>query len=480
MTILDKLKAARRVSVPIVGISTPDPAATVELIVTGINGDSPKLQWDSSAGMRPLNEEAAPCCFDAFDIVQACQGALSLPEGAILIVHMTNRWLDNPLVLQAIWNVRDAFKENHRMLVLLGPDLELPAELKHDVVLLDEPLPGRDALREIVLRVYRDAALDDGDAPLDEAVDALQGLSAFQAEQVTAMSLTREGLDIDAVWELKRKQIEQTPGLSVWRGGERFDDIGGVSTVKDFIGRIVHGKAKPGAVVFIDEIEKMLAGEGDLSGVSQDQLGAILSYMQDENAVGMIFVGPPGSAKSMVAKAAGNEAGIPTIQLDLGASKGSLVGQSENQMRQALKVVSSVSNGRSLWIATCNKLSNLPPELRRRFTLGTFFFDLPPWEERVVIWALYKRRYSILSDEEAIDDADWTGAEIRQCCDIAWRLDISLDEAAKFIVPVAKSAAQQIAKLRSEAVGKFLSASQPGTYRGVPITRESAKRSVQV
>jgi hypothetical protein len=29
----------------------------------------------------------------------------------------------------------------------------------------------------------------------------------------------------------------------------------------------------------------------------------------------------------MVAKAAGNEAGIPTIQLDLGAMKGSLVGR---------------------------------------------------------------------------------------------------------------------------------------------------------
>ncbi len=39
----------------------------------------------------------------------------------------------------------------------------------------------------------------------------------------------------------------------------------------------MHGHARPNAVVFVDEIEKMLGGRGDLSGVSQDQLGAILT-----------------------------------------------------------------------------------------------------------------------------------------------------------------------------------------------------------
>ena len=46
---------------------------------------------------------------------------------------------------------------------------------------------------------------------------------------------------------------------------------------------------------------------------------AALSWMQDEEAEGLIFVGPPGTAKSATAKAAGNSIGIPTIAFDFGA-----------------------------------------------------------------------------------------------------------------------------------------------------------------
>jgi SpoVK/Ycf46/Vps4 family AAA+-type ATPase len=191
----------------------------------------------------------------------------------------------------------------------------------------------------------------------------------------------------------------------------------------------------------------------------------------------MIFVGPPGAAKSAIAKSAGNQAGIPTVQLDLGAAKGSLVGQSEQQLRDALKVITAVSNGRSLWIATCNAIADLPPELRRRFTLGTFFFDLPDAEERAAIWEIYTRKYQIecfktgkrKDSVQAVNpppnDEGWTGAEIRQCCDIAWRLGCSLKEAAGFVVPVSKSAADKLEALRNQADCKFLSASQPGVYR---------------
>jgi hypothetical protein len=48
-------------------------------------------------------------------------------------------------------------------------------------------------------------------------------------------------------------------------------------------------------------------------------------------------------------------------------------------------------SGRSLWIATCNSIASLPPELRRRLALGTFFFDLPASDERQHIWNIYRR-----------------------------------------------------------------------------------------
>ena len=62
---------------------------------------------------------------------------------------------------------------------------------------------------------------------MSKAVDAIIGLAAFPAEQTVAMCLSRNGLDYDDLWERKRQAIEQVRGLSVWRGSESVDEIGG-------------------------------------------------------------------------------------------------------------------------------------------------------------------------------------------------------------------------------------------------------------
>ena len=69
--------------------------------------------------------------------------------------------------------------------------------------------------------------------------------------------------------------------------------------------------------MFLDEIEKAFAGTGtDPSGVKTELTGAILSWMQDRGADGCLLIGPPGAAKSLVAKATGDTAGIPAIAFD--------------------------------------------------------------------------------------------------------------------------------------------------------------------
>jgi SpoVK/Ycf46/Vps4 family AAA+-type ATPase len=199
-----------------------------------------------------------------------------------------------------------------------------------------------------------------------------------------------------------------------------------------------------------------------MSGVKTEMTGTMLSWMQDRGADGLIFIGPAGAAKSAVAKAAGATAGIPTVAFDLAAMQSSLVGGSGERLRAALQVVDAISQGRSLWIATCNSITTLPPELRRRFTLGTFFFDLPSAAERKAIWDIYLKKWSL--NRELPDDEGWTGAEIKECCRKAWRLKLSLPESAEYIVPVSRSAADQIDALRRQASGRFLSAAQPGVF----------------
>lgn len=485
---ITQFKATRRAAVPIVAIETADQQGTIAMIMSSFNGNPPRCMiWDLIRGLQPANAEAqkvvSKICGQDDPAIATGNPAEMLAkivnvdsDNYVIFMINAHRVISNEAVSQGIANVREIFKSMGATLVLLAPIIALPEELKQDVIILSEPLPNATTLEDIVKNISKDAGMEEP-KDIDKIVDTLIGLSSFAAEQTFATCINKYGdtMDVDRkmLWERKCKAIEQTPGLSIWRGGETFKDIGGCDNIKNFISNIIKGKDAPRAIVFMDEIEKAFAGSGsDTSGVSQDQLGAILSFMQDKEVDGMIFIGAPGAAKSAIAKAAGNEGNIPTISFDLGAMKNSLVGKSGEQTRNALKIIEAVSQGRALFIATCNSITVLPPELRRRFTMGTFYFDLPAKEERKIIWDIYLKKYGLEKVKEgrnskqfAIpDDEGWTGAEIKQCSKLSSKLNISLVDAAKYIVPVSKSASDIIENLRRSASGKFIDAGKSGVY----------------
>lgn len=496
--LLTQLKAARRVSVPLVAINTPDSGACIAAVCEAINGDTPKVEWDYIRGMRPRSKSGEAFIAKiagengddtVMNPVGAMKAAVDLPQDGVLFVHLANRWIVEPGVIQAIWNLRDIFKANHRTLVLLAKHCELPAELSEDVLVFDEPLPSGEQLRGIVAAQFEAAnqglsakeQLRFDDVTAEKSVEALRGLPAFAAEQIAAMSLTKAGLNVDACWERKRQQIEQTPGLKVFRGGETFADIGGLQQFKGYMTGLMAGNSRPNAICWLDEIEKCMPGNtNDMSGVSQDQLGQTLTYMEDEQVLGVLLLGPPGSGKSAGAKTTGNTAGVPTIRVDMGAMTGSLVGESQAKLRNALKVITAVSNGKAMFIATANSITNLDSALKRRFPF-IFYFDLPTREEKDVIWAIWTKRYGVKVDDatEAMSDEGWSGANIQKCCECAWRLNKTPAECAKYIVPCAKVSGREIEALRKQADGSFLSASDEGVYRmpkDQPVP-ENGKRS---
>ena len=157
---------------------------------------------------------------------------------------------------------------------------------------------------------------------------------------------------------------------------------------------------------------------------------------------GVMLLGVPGTGKSAFAKALGNETGRPTLVLDIGALMGSLVGQSEQNIRQALNIVDAMapcvvfideaekafsgvsSSGQTdsgvsarlfgtflSWlndhtsdvftVCTCNDISKLPPEFSRaeRFD-GVFFLDLPGEQQKKMIWQLYLGLYDLDRDQQ--------------------------------------------------------------------------------
>jgi hypothetical protein len=315
---------------------------------------------------------------------------------------------------------------------------------------------------------------------VDKAADAASGLSLFEAEQVTSLSLTEQALDVDAMWERKRVTIEQTPGLSVYRGTGRFADLRGLGSIKSRLGSFVEAKTPLGVVVWIDEGADVFQNvESDTSGVKTDQQRSLLVEMENNGWRGIICVGVPGSGKSEIARTFGNEAGVPTIAVDFGAMESKFVGESEAHNRQALEVIKAVGRGNAFFILTCNSLKGIRPQFMRRFKRGTFFFDLPDATVREDIWAYYMLKFQ-LAKQQRPDDDGWTGAEIRECCESAWDLNVTLMESAKFIVPVSRSRGQEIEAMRTEAHNRFLDASNVGTYQYQPEKQAKQIRALSL
>lgn len=491
----DLVKLARKVSTPIVAISTADQWATMAAIAESFENRPPIIQWDCARGLLPVNNEgkaalkqvmpkdddAIPGIVPGTNLVEALGLAANLPPKSLLFLLNAHRFFQEPAVIQSILNIREQFKENARTLALLGAIIQLPIELQQDVMTFDEQLPGEDQLEAVIRRevkAAREATKDipDPDAEtVRHAVEALSGLALFPAEQSVAMSIAAcRRLDVDQLWDRKRAFVRQTRGLKFDTGGTTFDNIGGLDFIKKAARSLFAGKRPPRAIIRIDEIEKHMAGASgviaDSSGVSQDALGVILREMEDNRWRGMIAVGPPGSGKSLFTQSLGRTYGVPTLELDLGALKGSLVGQSEENIRNAMKVIKAIAGLGAYWVATCNKLDVLPPELRRRFQRGIWFFDLPTAEELRPIWRMHLDRCGLPDDIEeclkvsTVAGESWTGAEVRNICDLAEENGEPVLDLLDQIIPVSVSDPDSIERLRKLAAGKFLSASVPGKY----------------
>ena len=283
MDTLSSVKAARRCGTPLIIIRTADPSATIRRIEASPAFSKPEalIQWDVVRGAMPLNDLSAGVLTRALQDANMEQSSTtnptefltfsrSFPKFTIVFMLNLHRFCSDDIgCIQALWNLRDDFKSDSKTVIGLCPNITLPAELSQDVLILDEPLPTDAELRAIAEMTYTSAQLPQPDAEtLERIVDATLGLAAFPAEQSMAMSITRKGMDIAELWSRKQSVVEQTPGLSVWRGGETFASIGGCTNVKDFLKSVIDGNDAPRAVIFIDEIEKSIGTGQDTSGVS--------------------------------------------------------------------------------------------------------------------------------------------------------------------------------------------------------------------
>ena len=156
----------------------------------------------------------------------------------MLLLHNFHKFLGNPAVSQTAFAQLVAGKQR-AFVVVLAPVVQIPVELEMLFVVIEHALPDRGQLE----RVARELTADQPeDQPRGEdrarVLDAAAGLTRYEAEGAFALSLTRHNaLRPEAVWELKARALKKTNLLTLHRGGERFDGLGGLANLKDFCRR---------------------------------------------------------------------------------------------------------------------------------------------------------------------------------------------------------------------------------------------------
>lgn len=411
---------------------------------------------------------------DPLAAIRAINALASSDSSAILVLQNFHRFMQSAEVVQALAQQITAGKINRTFVVVLSPIVDVPTELEKLFVVVEHDLPDRQQLEEIA----RGIATEEGELPDDTALhrilDAAVGLTRYEAEGAYSLSLVRHGqVRPDTIWQLKSQTLKKSGLLQLHRGTESFDELGGLDALKGFCLRAMRRQGSP------DPLKRPR---------------------------GVLLLSPPGCGKSQFAKSLGNETGRPTLILDVGSLMGSLVGQTEERTRRALKIADAMapcvlmcdeiekalsgvaSSGQTdsgvsarmfgslltwlndhtsdvFFVATCNDISKLPPEFSRaeRFD-GVFFVDLPTPEQRQSIWDIYLRLFDLDPQQPKPKDDQWTGAEIRSCCRLAALLDVPLIAAAQNVVPVSVTAVESVNHLREWASGRCLDADQAGVY----------------
>jgi hypothetical protein len=271
--------------------------------------------WDIERGLQ-LGSQSGEPAMDAGgnDPLAALRAlsALATPDGsALLVLANFHRLLNSAEIVQALARQIMAGKQNRTFVLVLSPVVQIPTELDKLFVVVEHDLPSRDQLEQIARGIATEPGeLSDGD-DLGRILDAAAGLTRYEAEGAFSLSLVRNGrVEPAAIWDLKTQTLKKGGLLALHRGQERFADLGGLQALKDFCLRAMrrHGRQEART-----------------------------------RPRGVLLLGVSGSGKSAFAKALGNETGRPTLLLDVGSLMGSLVGQTESQTRQALRIADAMA-----------------------------------------------------------------------------------------------------------------------------------------
>lgn len=341
--------------------------------------------------------------------------------------------------IRKLRNLAEKCSRERKAIVLLGATYFLPPELEKFCLLIDWPLPEKEQITNKIESLLGHARkrtelktkfkLDYDENEMDNVVKSFMGLTLNEIELLTSyFFLTKDQLYPESIAKSKQDIIKKN-GLVEWIDVDiNFNEVGGLQELKNWLHQRRHS--------FSEEAVK---------------------YGLPPNPKGVLMLGIQGSGKSLSSKAIAYFWKMPLIRLDVGKIFSGIVGSSEENLRNIIKLVESVAPC-VLWIdemdkgfgtnsgshdggttsrvaatlltwmqekqaavfivATANDVSSLPPELLRKGRFDEIFYvDLPDKEERRDIFKIHlKKRHRDPDNFDLsvlIEASDgYTGAEI--------------------------------------------------------------------
>jgi len=457
----------------------------------------PVYVWSATTGVA---NPAIPTRVDAGkrDPLTLLTAIVEDREPGLWVLRDFHPFLRDHTVVRRLREAAFSLESSNKTIILLGPVLKIPPELEKEITVVDFSLPTRDELDRQLDRIVESARSHGKiDIALDRRqkarlVQACLGLTINEAGNAIAKAIIQSGgrLDgdaVEAVTEEKQQIIRKSGLLEYYRSDDQLTTVGGLDTLKEWLRKRV----------------RAFGEEARAFGLPEPK--------------GILLVGVQGCGKSLVAKSVANSWRLPLLRLDVGRLFSSLVGSSEENLRNAIKVAESIAPV-VLWvdeiekgfsgvgssnvsdagtaarvfgsfitwlqekkapvfvIATANTVSQLPPELVRKGRFDEIFFvDLPDTAERREIWKIHLLKRNRNPDDFdlhtlAMASDGLSGAEIEQAViaglyeafDQTRPLEMSdLLDVLQDTVPLSQMMQEEIDALRSWARQRARRASQP-------------------
>lgn len=380
-------------------------------------------------------------------------------------------------------------------------------QLQRQGMVIKIDMPNEDEMYAIIKEYIDDyrseIPIEWDNSDIREAASMLAGVTRIEAENVIAALIAKKSIsksDMNEIRFAKDRLFSDISGLEKIDVDESVKDVGGLEGLRKWL----------------DEKKELLKPE------KRDELRA--KGLQPPR--GILLVGVPGCGKSLSAKSISANWNLPLYRLDFATVQGSYVGQSEQQLKDALTTAENVSPC-ILWIdeiekglsgaggsgdggvstrmvgqflfwmqeckkqvfvvATANDVSLLPSELLRRGRFDELFFvDLPTADERRDILSLYMRRYLNLdftgeyADKIVEISEGFTGADLESTVrDLAYRSianenfvmsEENMITAFNNVVPLSQTSPEKIESIRDWGIERAVPAS------GKPIGQEQVQK----